>query len=86
MNTEAITIGAYEAKSHFSEIVGKVTEGIPHINTMRGKPAVKLTPVDRRELSFRELSVKAEALRKRIKSETGDIDVQAYINEGRKPC
>jgi prevent-host-death family protein len=84
MSNEAVTIGAYEAKVHFSQILEQVTGGIPYIITKRGKPIVKLVPVDEGEVSFKELAAKAKLVRDRIKAAAGTIDVRAYINEGRK--
>jgi prevent-host-death family protein len=85
MNTEAVIIGAYEAKTHFSEILEKVTGGIPYIITKWGKPVVRIVPVEsERESSFKELAAKAEMVRERIKAGTGTINVRDYINEGRK--
>jgi prevent-host-death family protein len=85
MHGKAVTVGAQEAKNHFAKILEKVTDGTPYIITKRGKPVVKMVPVEEGQtISFRELAVKAEAVRKRIMAETGTIDVRGYINEGRK--
>jgi prevent-host-death family protein len=81
---EAVTIGAYEAKVHFSQILEQVTGGVSYTITKRGKPIVKMVPVDQETLSFKELAAKARLAQERIKTATGTIDVRAYINEGRK--
>jgi ribosomal protein L9 len=36
------------------------------------------------EISFKELAVKAKTIRERIEAETGTIDVQSLIQEGRR--
>jgi prevent-host-death family protein len=84
MITEAVTIGAYEAKVHFSQILEQVAGGVSYTVTKRGKPIVKIIPVDQEALSFKELAAKAKLAQDRIKTTAGTIDVRAYINEGRK--
>jgi prevent-host-death family protein len=79
MDTEEVTIGAYEAKVHFSRILENVTGGTHYIITKRGKPIVRIVPVDERETSYKELAAKAKTLQDRIRTATGTIDVRAYI-------
>ena len=83
MNTEAITIGAYEAKTHFSEILEKAANGIPYIITKRGRAMVKLVPMEDEKAFFGDLATREKAVRTRIQAKTGTIDVRALINEGR---
>jgi prevent-host-death family protein len=40
------TIGAFEAKTHFSELLAKVHEGALFIVTKHGKPVAQLGPAD----------------------------------------
>ena len=40
------TIGAFEAKTHFSELLEKVHEGTLFIVTKRGKPVAQLGPTE----------------------------------------
>jgi prevent-host-death family protein len=39
-------IGAFEAKTHFSELLDKVREGTSFIVTKHGKPIAQLGPAD----------------------------------------
>jgi prevent-host-death family protein len=84
MDTEAITIGAYEAKTRFSEILEKAAAGIPCIITRRGKPVAKIVAAESGEISFRELAARVKTIRERVRAEKGTIDVRSYIREGRK--
>lgn len=40
------TIGAFEAKTHFSELLEKARQGTVFIVTRRGKPVAQLGPTD----------------------------------------
>ena len=42
-------IGAFEAKTHFSELLEKVSRGDSYIVTRRGKPVARLVPNEVRE-------------------------------------
>ncbi|GHV75564.1 antitoxin [Spirochaetia bacterium] len=45
-----VTIGAFEAKTHFSELINEVQNGSDYVITKRGKPVAKVIPfIERRQ-------------------------------------
>ncbi len=44
MNT--VTLGAFEAKNHFSELIDKAHHGMTFIITRRGRPVARICPSD----------------------------------------
>ena len=45
-----VTIGAFEAKTHFSEVISEVQNGSDYVITKRGKPVAKVIPfVEKRQ-------------------------------------
>lgn len=42
------TIGAFEAKTHFSELLEKARQGMVFVVTRRGKPVAQLGPSEQR--------------------------------------
>lgn len=83
MDQETETLGAYEVKVHFSEVLERAAQGIPYVVTRRGKPWVRIIPAENENPAFRELAAKAREARSRIAAKTGTLDVKALINEGR---
>jgi len=55
------TLKAVEAKSHFSEILDRVSKGEEFIVTRRGEPVAKVVPIAQPERDMQEL---LESLRK----------------------
>ena len=57
-------IGSFEAKTHFSDLLRRVTrEGEKFIVTMRGKPVAMLGPVDKAPVSSENLSALLDELK-----------------------
>ena len=80
------TIGAYEAKTKFSELLERAEKGERITITRHGKPVAELAPAKVRDVErAREAAKKIRALRKEI----GHVDVtweqiKRWQNEGRK--
>jgi len=43
---ETLSIGAFEAKTHFSELIEKARQGMVFVVTRRGKPVAQLGPTE----------------------------------------
>lgn len=79
-------VGAFEAKTHLSELLAAVEAGETITITRRGKPVALLQPVPvsdlraRREKAFAEL----KELRKHILQPMTIEEIIAFKNEGRR--
>lgn len=76
-------IGAFEAKTHLSELLAAVETGETVIITRRGKPVAKLIPVasaPERDAAIARIS----ALRARIGGRLSLDDILSARDEGRK--
>ena len=78
------TIGAFEAKTHLSALLDRVTKGEKITITRHGVPAALLVPIGPAEqkLSHKEIVQGMRALRKRVKP--GQMSVRDMVNEGRR--
>lgn len=85
------TIGLFEAKTHFSELVARAEQGEEVIITRHNKPVAKLVPISqvpadlvaRRRAAIAEL----EAIGRQVVERTGGItreEILEWISEGRK--
>ena len=80
------TIGAFEAKTHLSQLLEKVAAGEKFVITRHGKPVAKLVPVDEKDEPLR---LRREEAVKRLKTvgngnRLGRLTIRQLINEGRK--
>ena len=80
------TIGAFEAKTHLSQLLEKVAAGEKFVITRHGKPVAKLVPVDEKDEPLR---LKREEAVKRLKTvgngnRLGRLTIRQLIDEGRK--
>ena len=76
------TIGSFEAKTHWSALLEKVSSGQEIIITKRGKPIARLIPEAQAQMSAMDDAIKAlKALRKGIT--LGQEDWKALRDEGR---
>lgn len=81
--TVATTIGAYEAKTHFSELLGRVEAGEEVTITRHGTPVARLVPAKRLRTP-EEIHATFEAIRKIAARNTlGGLAIKDLINEGR---
>jgi prevent-host-death family protein len=78
------SVGAFEAKTHLSDLLDRVARGEKITITRHGIPAALLIPVEEKEvkLSHREIVEGMRALRKRVK--TGKMSVREMVKEGRR--
>lgn len=77
------TIGSYEAKAHFSELIDRVEHGAEITITRHGTPVAKLIPIkksatpEERAAAIREWREVAKGLT------LGDLKIRDLISEGR---
>ena len=80
------SIGAFEAKTHLSELLQRAERGEEITITRHGKPVAKLVPVTDERAAAAARHAQAvdgfRALRKRYA--LGDLKARDLINEGRK--
>lgn len=86
MNSRAI--GAFEAKTHFSQILVDIEKGNEVIITKRGKPIALLSPI-KKDANVDKVQLAIEAinnLRKNIRLNSKDekLTIQSMKEEGRK--
>ncbi len=82
MNTQQTEIGAFEAKTHLSELLRETESGRSFVILRRGKPVARLVPVE--EERGNDLAAGIESL-KRIRSKIpGRFNIRELIEEGRK--
>ncbi len=81
-------VGAFEAKTHLSELLKQVATGARITITHRGKPVARLVPVDEvSEASRADLMDRMAGLRARISRKFGTFtteDILAARDEGRR--
>lgn len=77
------TVGAFEAKTHFNELLRKVSEGETIRITRRGVPVAKLVPdVEAGKKDLKKMV--AEFRRIRRGANLGELTIRDLINEGRR--
>ena len=78
------SIGAFEAKTHLSDLLDRVARGEKITITRHGVPAALLVPVAETapQLTHQEIIEGMRALRKRVKP--GKRTVREMVNEGRR--
>jgi prevent-host-death family protein len=78
------TVGAFEAKTHLSNLLDRVSKGETITITRHGVPAAMLVPVAevRRKLTHQEIVEGMRALRKRIKPDKRSV--REMVEEGRR--
>jgi prevent-host-death family protein len=78
------SIGAFEAKTHLSELLERVSRGEKITITRHGVPTALLVPVTETppKLTHQEVVEGMRALRKRVKP--GKMSVRDMVNEGRR--
>lgn len=78
------TIGAFEAKTHLSQILDKVAAGKEFVITKHGKPVARLVPVrenaDQPDLDEVVRQIRASRKGRKL----GDVTIRQLIDEGRR--
>jgi prevent-host-death family protein len=78
-------IGAFEAKTHFSQILEKVENGADFLITRRGKPVAKIVPfIKEPEMTREEVFRQFAELRKLYRGKPGDFNIREAIEQGRR--
>jgi prevent-host-death family protein len=77
-------IGAFEAKTHLSDLLDRVSRGEKITITRHGVPAAMLVPVEevKAKLTHQEIVEGMRKLRKRVKP--GKLTVREMVEEGRR--
>ena len=80
------TIGFYEARTHFSQLLDEVANGKKILITRRGKPAALLTPPPREaEVDVREVIRQMKEFRRQHGPTLGPgLTIRDLIEEGRR--
>jgi prevent-host-death family protein len=78
------SIGAFEAKTHLSELLERVSRGEKFTITRHGVPTAVLVPATEAapKLTHQEVVAGMRALRKRVKP--GKMSVRDMVKEGRR--
>lgn len=83
MKTRALTIGAFEAKNRFSDLIDRVGRGAEVTITKHDTPVAKLVPVDN-ALATRRKRAAAELRQLRTRYTLKGASVRDLIDEGRR--
>jgi prevent-host-death family protein len=84
MRQNADTVGAYEAKTHFSELLERVESGESITITKHGTPVAQLSPV-KKKYSQQERRLAIERIIKMSAGRSlGGLKIRDLINEGRR--
>jgi prevent-host-death family protein len=78
------TVGAYEAKSHFSELLAKVEAGEEFTITKHGLPVARLVPVQATTTVAERQAIIERWLNRADKPSLGGLKVRDLIGEGRR--
>ena len=84
MKTAPRTVGAFEAKTHLSELLDLAAMGERFTITKRGKPVAMLVPLEEKpRMTPEEAAAALRELRSRI-TLGDDLSVKELIEEGRR--
>jgi prevent-host-death family protein len=84
MSTNDTTVGAYEAKTHFSALLEKVESGEEFTITKHGTPVARLVPIKKERTAAERRAVIDRWLEKSKGLSLGGLKIRDLINEGRK--
>jgi prevent-host-death family protein len=81
-----LQIGAFEAKTHFSQILEKVEHGADFLVTRRGKPVAQIIPFKKEpKMTFQEALAEMQRLRDTLyRGKPGDENIRELIEAGRR--
>ncbi|MGH2530717.1 MAG: type II toxin-antitoxin system Phd/YefM family antitoxin [Thermomicrobiales bacterium] len=79
------TVGAFEAKTHFSHLLEEVSDGATITITKHGVPVVRMVPArgDRRPIPDEAVDALIE-FQERANITLGDLTIREMIEEGRR--
>jgi prevent-host-death family protein len=78
------TIGAYEAKTHFSALIEKVEAGEEITITRHGTPVARLVPIKKELTTAERRQVIEDWMNRPDKPTLGGLKIRDLINEGRR--
>ncbi|MBU0677163.1 MAG: type II toxin-antitoxin system prevent-host-death family antitoxin [Verrucomicrobia bacterium] len=78
------TIGAFDAKTHLSELLTEVEKGCSFEITRRGKPVARLVPAEETEADRSVEAVVTVVRELRTKYRITHKDIEEWRKEGRK--
>jgi prevent-host-death family protein len=78
------TVGAYEAKTHFAELLRKVENGETVIVTRHGQPVARLSPMDKEADDVAAAMEEIHRFRREHRPTLGGITLRELIAEGRE--
>ena len=84
MKAEIKTVGAYEAKTHLSDLLDQVAKGKEIVITRREKPVARLVPIAVPPPDRREVFQRLRELRGRIAPLPKGETIKDLINAGRR--
>jgi len=78
-------VGAFEAKTHFSQILEKVEQGADFTITKRGKPIAKIIPFEQeKKMTYHEAIEAFSEMRKNFLGDPKTFNIREAIEEGRQ--
>jgi prevent-host-death family protein len=78
------TIGAYEAKTHFSALLDKVEAGEEFTITKHGTPVARLVPIKKTTTQAERRKIIDDWINRPDKPTLGGLKIRDLINEGRR--
>lgn len=83
MKTSSLTVGAFEAKNRFSDLIDRVGRGAEVTITKHDKPVARIVPIEARTRREKMQAV-AELRSIRCRYRLQGVTARALIAEGRK--
>ena len=77
------TIGNYEARTHWSEMLQEVKAGEQYVILHKGLPIAQLLPAQTDDRQTRSKRAALKLLQLMVERASFDVDMKALINEGR---
>jgi prevent-host-death family protein len=77
------TIGAYEAKTRFSELLREVENGETVVVTRHGQPIARISPMDKAEADAAAAMEEIHRFRREHRPTLRGISIRELIEEGR---
>jgi prevent-host-death family protein len=78
------TVGAYEAKTRFAELLRDVERGETVIVTRHGSPIARLSPIDHDQVDAEAAMEEIHRFRREHRPTLGGISIRELIEEGRE--
>lgn len=79
------TVGAYEAKTHFSQLLDEVARGETITITRHGVPVARLVPPSESRMQNVDETIRQlREFQKQVGATLGDLTIRELIEEGRR--